>query len=343
MYEQFFGLNAKPFSLLPDPAYLYLSENHELAMSILEYAVTNDLALSVLTGEVGSGKTTLVRNLLNGLDESHRVGLISNTHRSFNSLMQTVAATYDIPFKDKGPVELHQDFVEFLIGEYAAGRRTLLIVDEAQNLDAETLEEIRLLTNINADDHILLQLLLVGQPELHETLKRHDLRQLAQRIGVTARLEPLDEKETARYIRHRIERAGGDPALFHKNALRLIYWNSGGIPRVINTLCELALVYAYADRKHKIDAVMIADIARDRIGSGLYGTEVFDVTTLKTSDTDNKRERKSRAAAADAHDKDSAVAESETGEADAAADNKVFDLPRAASVDAAAKKTNSGI
>jgi type II secretory pathway predicted ATPase ExeA len=210
MYEQFYGLRAKPFSLLPDPAYLYLSANHELAMSILEYAVTNDLVLSVLTGEVGSGKTTLVRNLLNELDESHRVGLISNTHRGFDNLMQMVAAIYDIPFKGKDPVELHQDFVEFLIGEYAAGRRTLLIVDEAQNLDAETLEEIRLLTNINADDHTLLQLLLVGQPELHDMLKRHDLRQLAQRISVMARLEPLDEKETARYIRHRIERAGGD-------------------------------------------------------------------------------------------------------------------------------------
>jgi hypothetical protein len=174
-------------------------------------------------------------------------------------------------------------------------------------------------------------------------LKRHDLRQLAQRISVMARLEPLDEKETARYIRHRIERAGGDPALFHKNALRLIYWNSGGIPRVINTLCELALVYAYADRKQKIDAVLIADIARDRIGTGLYGTEVFDVNTLRNSDAAHKRERKSRSAAAGSREHDAAVPQSEAREASTVADNKVFDLPRAASSEAAAKKTNSGV
>ena len=291
MYEEFYGLNAKPFSLLPDPRYLFLSRKHEVAMSILEYAVMNDLVLSVVTGEVGSGKTTLVRNLLNQLGETHTVGLISNTHHDFDNLMQTVASAFGIAFTGKGKVELHEEFVQFLIGEYSAGRRTLLIVDEAQNLSAETLEEIRLLTNINADDHTLLQLLLVGQPELHDILKRHDLRQLAQRISVIAKLEPLDEKETADYIRHRITVAGGDPKIFHKNALRLIYWNSGGIPRVINTLCDLALVYGYADRKRKIDAVSIADIARDRIDTGLYGNQVFDVKTLKEADAARKRER----------------------------------------------------
>lgn len=322
MYEQFYGLKAKPFSLLPDPAYLFMAKKHEVAMSILEYAVTNSLALSVVTGEVGSGKTTLVRNLLNQLNESHTVGLISNTHRDFSNLMQTVAAAYDIPFKGKDPVELHQDFVNFLIAEYTAGRRTLLIVDEAQNLDAETLEEIRLLTNINADEHMLLQLLLVGQPELHELLKRHDLRQLAQRISVIAKLEPLDEKETADYIRHRLVTAGGDAKLFHKNALRLIYWNSGGIPRVINTLCDLALVYAYADRKSKIDATLIADIARDRIDSGLYGDEVFDVNALKEVDSMRKRERE-----AAANEKQ---------------DGKVFDLVVDGTPGSDTKKRNSG-
>lgn len=289
MYEKFFGLRAPPFSLLPDPAYLFHSHKHQMALSMLEYAVNNRLSLSVISGEVGAGKTTLIRQLMNNLGDSCTVGLISNTHRSFGNLMQWVALAYGLPFKGKEKVELYQDFVDFLCAEYAAGRRTLLIVDEAQNLDAENLEELRLLTNVNADDHMVLQLLLVGQPELHDVLKRHELRQLAQRISVFAKLEALDERETAAYVRHRMEVVGGDPNIFHKNALRLIYWNSGGIPRVINTLCELALVYAYADGKREIDAILIADIARDRVDTGLYGTEVHDMRSLRAQGSARRR------------------------------------------------------
>jgi general secretion pathway protein A len=285
VYKQFFGLKARPFSLLPDPAYLYLSPKHEVAMSILQYAVDADLALTVVSGEVGSGKTTLVRQLMRELEETVTIGLISNTHNAYNRLMESVALSFGLPFKGKDKIELYQDFTDFLITQYTAGRRTLLIVDEAQNLDPATLEEIRLLTNINADEHTLIQVLLVAQPELHDLLKRHELRQLAQRIGVMAKLEPLNEKETANYIGHRMVHAGGDPKIFHKNALRLIHWNSGGIPRVINTLCELSLVYAYADRKSTIGAVLVADIARDRIDTGLYGTAIYDVETLAASDS----------------------------------------------------------
>ena len=291
VYEQFYGLSTKPFSLLPDPKFLFMSRKHALAMSILEYAVSGGLGLSVITGEVGSGKTTLVRQLIGQFEETTTIGLVSNTHSAADDLMKFVALAYGIPFKGKEKIELYQDFTEFLIGEYTAGRRTLLIVDEAQNLNVEMLEEIRLLTNINADEHTLIQLLLVGQPELHQVLKRHELRQLAQRISVTANLEPLDEKETTDYICHRLVTAGGDPNLFHKNALRLVYWNSGGIPRVINTLCELALVYGYADRKKEIDALLIADIARDRIDTGLYGTEVYDVQSLRDTAEGRPRAR----------------------------------------------------
>ncbi len=281
MYEAYYGLRAKPFSLLPDPAFLYQSRKHQMALAMLEYAMHNALTLSVITGEVGSGKTTLLRGLLNRLGDGVTVGLISHTHRTFGNLMQWVALAFGLPFKDRDKVELYHDFVEFLLGEYAQGKRTLLVVDEAQNLDPETLEELRLLTNLNADEHQVLQMLLVGQPELHEMLKRHDLRQLAQRISVTYHLEPLDEQETAAYVRHRLGVVGGAPNLFHKNALRLIYSNSGGIPRVINTLCDLALVYGYADGKKQIDALIIADIARDRLDMGLYGDKLYDETTLK--------------------------------------------------------------
>ncbi|MEQ8494235.1 MAG: AAA family ATPase, partial [Gammaproteobacteria bacterium] len=198
---------------------------------------------------------------------------------------QWVAMAFDLPFKGRDKVELYHDFVEFLIEQYRQGRRTLLVVDEAQNLDVETLEELRLLTNVNADDHHVLQTLLVGQPELHDKLKRHELRQLAQRISVSHRVEPLDETETAEYVRHRVKVAGGDPRIFHKNALRLIHRNSGGIPRIINTLCDQALVYGYADGKRQIDALLIADIARDRIDTGLYGEVVHDINSLGETTT----------------------------------------------------------
>jgi general secretion pathway protein A len=283
MYETFYGLNGKPFSLLPDPAYLYHSGKHEMALSLLQYAIESALNLCVITGEVGSGKTTLIRQLINELGDNVTVGLISNTHRQFGNLMQWVAPAFDLPFKDRDKVELYHDFVDFLVAQYAKNKRTLLIVDEAQNLDAETLEELRLLTNVNADDHQVLQMLLVGQPELHDLLKRHDLRQLAQRISVSHRLETLDEKETAAYIRHRVTVAGGNPDIFHKNALRLIYRNSGGVPRVINTLCDLALVYGFAEGKPQIDALVIADVARDRIDTGLYGDKVFGMESLRTN------------------------------------------------------------
>ncbi len=280
MYEEFYGLRTNPFTLLPAPEFLYESRKHALGVSLLEYAVERRLLLSMITGEVGSGKTTIVRRLLNNLGDDVTVGLISNTHAGFGNLMQWVALAFDLPFKDRDKVELYHDFVEFLVDQYRQGRRTLLIVDEAQNLDVETLEELRLLTNVNADDHHVLQTLLVGQPELHDKLKRHELRQFAQRISVSHRVEPLDEAETAEYVRHRLRVAGGDPRIFHKNALRLIHRNSGGIPRIINTLCDQALVYGYADGKRQIDALLIADIARDRIDTGLYGEVVHDLNSL---------------------------------------------------------------
>lgn len=280
MYEEFYGLRTNPFTLLPAPEFLFESRKHALGVSLLEYAVERRLLLSMITGEVGSGKTTIVRRLLNNLGDDVTVGLISNTHAGFGNLMQWVALAFDLPFKDRDKVELYHDFVEFLVDQYRQGRRTLLIVDEAQNLDVETLEELRLLTNVNADDHHVLQTLLVGQPELHDKLKRHELRQFAQRISVSHRVEPLDESETAEYVRHRLRVAGGDPRIFHKNALRLIHRNSGGIPRIINTLCDQALVYGYADGKRQIDALLIADIARDRIDTGLYGEIVHDLSSL---------------------------------------------------------------
>lgn len=294
MYEEFYGLKAKPFRLLPDSAFLFLTRQHAQAMGSLEYAVSNDAALSLMTGDIGAGKTTLIRHLLNQLDKTVTVGLISNTHREFGNLMQAVALAFGVHYKGKDKVELYQDFTDFLLREYAAGRRTLLIVDEAQNLDAETLEEVRLLTNINADDHTLLQLLLVGQPELRHMLERHELRQFAQRINVTMSLGPLSETETTSYIRHRLNLAGGDPNLFQKNAIRLIFWNSRGIPRVINSLCEMALVRGFQTGKLKIQPRLIADIVHERAADSVYGKIVYDLETLQATNKANALEAAAR-------------------------------------------------
>ena len=170
MYTGFYGLSERPFSLLPDPDYLYLSKEHSIALAVLEYALTCGVGCAVVTGDVGCGKTTLVRQILNGIGNDLTVGLISNTHRSFGELLDWVSLAFNLDVRDKRKPELYYAFVEFMIRQFAEGKRTVLIVDEAQNMDAQTLEELRLLTNVNADKDQMLQLVLVGQPELRETM-----------------------------------------------------------------------------------------------------------------------------------------------------------------------------
>jgi type II secretory pathway predicted ATPase ExeA len=243
MYESFYKLKEKPFTLLPDPGFLYLSDKHRMALTLLEYGLTNHAGFTVISGEIGAGKTTLIRHLLNNVDQEFTVGLISNTHRSFGELLQWVLLAFNLEHKDMSKVEMHQRFVEFIIDEYAHNRRTVLIVDEAQNMDAETLEELRMLSNINADKDQALQVVLSGQRELRETLRSPELVQFAQRIAVDYHLDALSESETAGYIRHRLEVAGGDPDIFTARACAAIHRYSNGVPRLINLLCDTALVY----------------------------------------------------------------------------------------------------
>ena len=270
MYESFYNFREKPFSLLPDSGFLYLSNKHRMALTLLEYGLMNQAGFTVISGDIGTGKTTLIRQLLNQIDDSIRVGLISNTHQTFGDLMQWIALAYDLPHHDKNKVELYQDFMDFIIQEYARGRRTVLIVDEAQNMSAETLEELRMLSNVNADKDQVLQIILVGQRELRDTLRRPDLVQFAQRIGVDYHLEPLDEQETIDYIRHRCEKAGGSPDLFTEKACRQVYAATGGVPRLINLLCDTTLVYGYAEQREHIDAGLVSDVARDKQQGGLF-------------------------------------------------------------------------
>ena len=211
MYEASFGFREKPFSLLPDPAFLYLGRMHSAAYSMLEYGIMNHAGFTVVTGEIGCGKTTLIRHLLNHLEQDVTVGLISNTHKSFGELMQWVMLAFGLDHKGTNKVQMYGAFTDFVIDEYAKNRRTVLIIDEAQNLKAKTLEELRMLSNINADKHQVLQLILVGQPELRKILRKPELVQFAQRVSVDYHLGALTFEETLEYIKHRLRMAGGKP------------------------------------------------------------------------------------------------------------------------------------
>jgi general secretion pathway protein A len=270
MYENFYGFREKPFSLLPDSGFLYLSSKHRIALTLLEYGLLNQAGFTVISGDIGTGKTTLIRQLLNQIDPGIKVGLISNTHQTFGDLMQWIALAFELPHQGKDKVTLYRDFMDFIIREYGQGRRTVLIVDEAQNMSAETLEELRMLSNVNADKDQVLQVILVGQRELRDTLRRPDLVQFAQRIGVDYHLEPLTEAETRAYIRHRCQTAGGKVDLFTEQACEQIYRSTGGVPRLINLLCDTALVYGYAEQRDTIDAELINEVARDKQSGGLF-------------------------------------------------------------------------
>lgn len=280
MYEQFYGLKERPFSLLPDPAFLFPSRRHAMALTTLEYGVLNPSAgFVVITGEVGAGKTTIVRHLLNQLEDDVTVGIITNTHAAFGDLLQWVLMAFGLEYRGKDKGERYEALVNFLIAEYARRRRTVLVIDEAQNMPAETLEELRLLSNINADKDHVFQLIFVGQPELRNMLRQASLRQFAQRVSLSYHLEALDREETRSYVRHRIATAGGDPGTIDDRACIAVWYYSRGIPRVVNTLCEMALVYGYSMERTVIDAEIIQAVVKDRKEGGmLEGIELCDRT-----------------------------------------------------------------
>lgn len=267
MYERHFGFKNKPFALTPDPAFLYLSRQHATAMTMLEYGMESRAAFALLTGEIGSGKTTLVRRLLRGLKDQVWVGLISNTHDSFRSIHGWALSAFGIAPADDSSIAQYEALVDSFVREYAKGRRALLILDEAQNLSINVLEELRLLSNVNSEKDLVLQILLVGQPELRSKLAHPELRQFAQRISVDFHLRPLDRVETHAYIRHRLTVAGGSAGIFLPEALEFVYTNTKGIPRLINQLCDFALVYAFAEGRKTVDADLIGQVVRERSSS----------------------------------------------------------------------------
>jgi len=263
MYEKFYNLSCAPFSLLPDPAFLFPTSRHAMALTLLRYSLVAQHSFIVMTGEVGSGKTTLINKLLDEIGDRHRVGLMNFTDGRMSQLWPWILDALDIPRKGKDKAQMQHDFDSFLVDTREQGRSTVLIVDEAQNLGPRALEHLRMLSNAN-NSEMLVQIFLIGQPEFLETLKRPDLRQLNQRIGVFYRLEPLSELETGQYIAHRLERAGGSPQTFSGEAVAGIWAESGGIPRRINTLCDFALVYGCTSGKTIIDNEVVQEMLADR-------------------------------------------------------------------------------
>lgn len=269
MYTEFFNLKAMPFSLLPDSDFLYPSKRHKKAISHLEYGVMTQAGFIVITGEVGTGKTTILRRFLHSTGSDVTVGMITNPSATFGRLLHWVAQAFELPTQNKDDAALYQSFVDYLLKQYGQGKRSVLIIDEAQNLNAEMLEELRMLSNVNNEKDQLLQVVLVGQPELLETLKKHELRQFVQRIVVHCHIDALTQEETAAYIRHRLGVVGGRPDLFDDSACIMVHQYTSGIPRLINLLCDQALVYAFSEDRPTVNAMIVTEVVHDRAASGL--------------------------------------------------------------------------
>ena len=264
MYEQFYGFKERPFSLLPDPDFLFLGDKHQTALDLLELTIFNQAGFCVVSGDIGASKTTLIRELLNRLDDDICVGLISNTHPSFGELLQWIMAAFGLTCDSGDQFELHKRFLDFVIQQYADNKRTLLIIDEAQNLSVSAMEELRMLSNVNSDKDLVLQIILVGQNQLRDKLQLPELQQFAQRIAVDHHLTGLDEKETCDYIQYRVTRAGGSADLFSEDACRTVYRCSDGIPRLINGICDICLVYGYSDKSPVITPELVTEVVKDQ-------------------------------------------------------------------------------
>lgn len=270
MYEAFYGLTEKPFSIQPDPDFLFWGRAHSMAYAMLEYGIMNRAGFTVISGEVGCGKTTLIRQLLNKLDDDITLGLISNTVEDRGNLLQWVLMAFDQPYENRSHVALYDRLHKFLIGEYANGRRTILIIDEAQNLGPRSLEELRMLSNINADKDQLLQLVLVGQPQLKDLLQSRKLTQFAQRVASDFHLKALSEEEVESYIHHRLKIAGSEKQIFSHEACSRIAAASRCIPRLINILCDTALVYGFSGGAPLVTEAIVEEVIRDKAEYGIF-------------------------------------------------------------------------
>ena len=289
MYESFYNLALKPFTLVPDPDFLYRGETHRLALTTLEYGILNHAGFVVLTGEPGMGKTTLIQQILAEHRSRFTTGLITNTHAEMDSLLPWILLALGQNEKNLSRLEGFHALQQFIDKEAAAHRRVLLIVDEAQNLGVELLEELRLLSNLNKEKAPILQIILSGQPDLRQLLQRKDLTQFAQRVMVDYNLEPLNEEDSLGYIAHRLRVAGREKPLFTYHACRMVHQLTAGIPRLINQICDTALTYGFAEGAPFLSTKIVAQAAKDRGKGGilpLIDTEALTAMTAEQTEAE---------------------------------------------------------
>lgn len=258
MYEKFYGFKEKPFNVTADPSFFYLSRRHKEAFSHLVYGIQDRKGILEITGEVGTGKTTLCRVLLNHLDKQTKTAFILNPYLSQVQLLQAIIADFGMNIKSRTQLALINALNDFLLQEAHCGNNVVILIDEAQNLSSRQLEQVRLLSNIETEKLKLLQIVLVGQPELCDKLKRPNLRQINQRISVRYHILPLDRDEISGYINHRLRIAGAESKIeFNQDALNEIYSYSGGTPRLINIICDRALLAGFVLETNEISANII--------------------------------------------------------------------------------------
>lgn len=285
MYESYYQLKAKPFALLPDSSFLYASSEHQAAYSLLEYGIVSQAPFMVLTGDPGVGKTSLLQKLMAEHGTKHKIGLVTNAGYDIDHLLPWILLSLGLSTKRLDPIEAYHLFSQFLTQQSKSLHRVILIIDEAQNLGAELLEELRLLSNMNDGPALKLQVILSGQPGLYSLLQRTELTQFAQRIVVDYHLKPLTEGDTGRYIRHRLHVAGGYSVLFTHRACVLVHWLTQGNPRLINQVSDRALTYGYAEQAKVITSRLIAQAALDRMKGGILPLAAKDeLVALATSD-----------------------------------------------------------
>jgi general secretion pathway protein A len=274
MYERFYQLRERPFALSPDPEYLYPSRVHREALDYLRYGLESHAGFVVITGEIGSGKTTLLQTLLRGLDSQTTVGRIVNTILEPRELIETIMIDFGLEAQGRSKPLMLRDLAQYLVDQRLAGRMVLLVIDEAQNLSLGALEELRMLSNLETEKSKLMQIVLVGQPNLRDKMAAPELEQLRQRITVSYHLNPLDAGETANYINHRLRRAAIGAALeFPREVTDVIHARSRGVPRIINVICDAALVFGYAEERRQVDATLMDDVLSELEMTGVLPPE----------------------------------------------------------------------
>jgi len=272
MYQSYFGLNGPPFSIVPDHRVVYMSESHREAVAHLLHSLKTSGGFVQLTGEVGTGKTTVSRYLLQHLPDNVDIALLLNPRISEHELLEAICDELKIPYPETATQRLLTRLLNLkLLRSHIEGKHTVLIIDEAQNLSREVLEQVRLLTNLETSTDKLLQIILIGQPELVHMLDRHDLRQLSQRIVGRFRLEPLNRRETREYIQYRLKQAGCERRLFTDPAIRRIQRLAGGVPRLINVLCDSALMGAYSENREKVSLRIVNRAAQEVLPKSAMG------------------------------------------------------------------------